>query len=71
MLVSAGLAPIEMAPEPRGAALGDVGQDTLVGAAQSLDLLEVVAMSTHDVGDVEARWAPAGPAHRLPASLRQ
>src|ERR1700690_1505660 len=65
VLAPAGLAAVDVPTQPRGAALGDVGQDTLLGAAQSSDPLEPGAMSTHDVGDVEARWAPTGPAHRL------
>src|SRR5260370_1281254 len=68
MLVSAPLASIDMAAQPRGAALGDVGQHTLLSRAQSPDLLQAGAMSAHDVRDVEARWPQAGPAHRPPSA---
>lgn len=63
VLVSASGALIDMPAEPRGAALRDVGQDTLLGSAQASNPLESDAMGAHDVRDVEARWAPAGPAH--------
>ncbi len=63
VLAPAGLAAIDMPAEPRGAALRDVGQDTLLGGAQASNPLESDAMGAHDVRDVKARWAPAGPAH--------
>src|SRR5260370_35807943 len=63
MLVAAPLASIDMAAQPRGAALGDVGQHTLLSRAQSPDPFETGAMRAHGVRDVQARWPQAGPAH--------
>src|SRR5260370_12446455 len=63
MLVSAPLASIDMAAQPRGAALGDVGQHTLLSRAQSPDPFESGAMSAHRGRDVPARRSQAGPSH--------
>ncbi len=63
MLVPARLASVDMPAEPRGAALRDVGQDTLLGTGQRPELFESGAMRPHDVRDVKARWARVGPVH--------
>lgn len=69
--VSAAGALIDMPAELRGAALRDVGQDTLLGTSQRPDPFESGTMRPHDVRDVKARSAPMGRVHRLPALLRQ
>jgi hypothetical protein len=71
VLVSAGGALIDVPAEPRGAALRNVGQDTLLSGTEASDLFKSSAVRPYDIRNVEARGARAGPAHRLPALLRQ
>jgi hypothetical protein len=70
VLVAAALAGVEVATERRCAALRDVSENALLPRVQAYSLLELRAVLSNDIGEVEVRRPVLG-AHVLPAWLRE